>query len=61
VVGPGNLPTLAGREGSGPLTSHPAPLVGRPVRDEYEIDEVNADVVATHVIQTLDEAFGGTK
>jgi hypothetical protein len=30
-------------------------------RGEYEIDEVNADVVATHVIQTLDEAFGGTK
>jgi len=30
-------------------------------RGEYEIDEVNADVVANHVIQTLDEAFGGTK
>ncbi len=28
-------------------------------RGEYEIDAVTADVVATHVIQTLTEAFGG--
>jgi hypothetical protein len=30
-------------------------------RGEYEVDAVTADVVATHVIQTLGEAFGGTK
>jgi hypothetical protein len=28
---------------------------------EYEIDAVTADVVASHVIQTLSEAFGGTR
>jgi hypothetical protein len=28
-------------------------------RGEYEVDAVTADVVATHVIQTLNEAFGG--
>lgn len=28
---------------------------------EYEIDAVTADVVASHVIQTLGEAFGGTR
>lgn len=30
-------------------------------RGEYEIDAVTADVVAIHVIQTLAEAFGGTR
>jgi hypothetical protein len=30
-------------------------------RGEYDVDEVDSDVVATHVIQTLDEAFGGKK
>jgi hypothetical protein len=30
-------------------------------RGEYEVDAVTADVVATHVIQTLGEAFGGSK
>jgi hypothetical protein len=30
-------------------------------RGEYEIDAVTADVVTTHVIQTLQEAFGGTR
>jgi hypothetical protein len=28
---------------------------------DYEIDAVTADVVANHVIQTLTEAFGGTR
>ncbi len=28
-------------------------------RGEYEIDAVTADIVASHVIQTLNEAFGG--
>jgi len=30
-------------------------------RGEYEIDAVTADVVTTHVIQTLNEAFGGPR
>jgi hypothetical protein len=30
-------------------------------RGEYEIDAVTSDVVATHVIQTLGEAFGANK
>jgi len=30
-------------------------------RGEYEVDAVTADVVATHVIQTLGEAFGGPR
>jgi hypothetical protein len=30
-------------------------------RGEYEIDAVTADVVASHVIQTLNEAFGGPR
>jgi hypothetical protein len=30
-------------------------------RGEYEIDAVTADVVTTHVIQTLSEAFGGPR
>jgi hypothetical protein len=29
-------------------------------RGEYEIEAVTADVVTSHVIQTLNEAFGGT-
>jgi hypothetical protein len=28
---------------------------------EYEIDALTADVVVSHVIQTLNEAFGGTR
>jgi hypothetical protein len=30
-------------------------------RGEYEVDAVTADVVTSHVIQTLQEAFGGTR
>jgi hypothetical protein len=30
-------------------------------RAEYEIDAVTSDVVASHVIQTLNEALGGTR
>ena len=30
-------------------------------RGEYEIETVTADVVASHVIQTLNAAFGGTR
>jgi len=30
-------------------------------RGEYEIDAVTADVVTTHVLQTLSEAFGGSR
>jgi hypothetical protein len=30
-------------------------------RGEYEIDAITADIVASHVIQTLKEAFGGTR
>jgi hypothetical protein len=30
-------------------------------RGEYELDAVTADVVANHVIETLAEAFGGTR
>ncbi len=30
-------------------------------RGEYELDAVTADVVAGHVLQTLNEAFGGTR
>jgi hypothetical protein len=30
-------------------------------RGEYEIEAVTADVVASHVIQTLNEAFSGTR
>jgi hypothetical protein len=30
-------------------------------RGEYEIEAVTADVVASHVIQTLNEAFAGTR
>jgi hypothetical protein len=30
-------------------------------RGEYEVDAVTGDVVTTHVIQTLSEAFGGPK
>jgi hypothetical protein len=29
-------------------------------RGEYEMDAVTADIVANHVIQTLNEAFGGS-
>ena len=30
-------------------------------RGEYDLDAVTSDVVASHVIQTLTEAFGGTR
>lgn len=30
-------------------------------RGEYEVDAVTADVVTTHVLQTLADAFGGTR
>ncbi len=30
-------------------------------RGEYEIDAVTADVVVAHVLQTLEEAFGGAR
>lgn len=30
-------------------------------RGEYEVDAVTADVVTTHVLQTLGEAFGGER
>jgi hypothetical protein len=30
-------------------------------RGEYEVDAVTAEVVTTHIIQTLSEAFGGPK
>jgi hypothetical protein len=30
-------------------------------RGEYELEAVTADVVASHIIQTLNEAFGGTR
>jgi hypothetical protein len=40
------------------MMSH-AGTVGK--RGEYEIDAVTADVVTTHVIQTLTEAFGGPR
>jgi len=30
-------------------------------RGEYEIAAMTADVVTAHVIQTLSEAFGGTR
>jgi hypothetical protein len=38
---------------------NPGGTVGK--RGEYEIDAVTADVVATHVIQALAEAFRGTR
>ena len=37
----------------------PGGSVGK--RGEYEVDAVTADVVASHAIQTLSEAFGGKR
>lgn len=43
---------------SNPMTGHGG-TAGK--RGEYEIDAVTADVVTSHVIETLNEAFGGTR